>query len=109
MLSKLKSNIQSAFFLLFKKPIKPPSSIVFTFKNSELEFLRRSIQKPFQFNSRKIVKANKTNGFTINLKQLFQYFNGEQSFIPKKPCLPTELVEFSIRICRPDFERKFSH
>jgi IS5 family transposase len=115
MLSKPKSNLQFGFFSSFEDQLNHNHPLYLLSKIVNWNVFEESFKKHYSLTQGKPSKPIRLMVSLLILKQLrnlsdenvveqwaensyFQYFSGEQSFIPTIPCVPTELVEFRKRI-----------
>ena len=115
MLSKPKSNSQLGFFTSFEDQLNHNHPLYLLAKIVNWHVFEESFKKHYSLTQGKPSKPIRLMVSLLILKQLrnlsdenvveqwaensyFQYFSGEQSFVPAIPCVPTELVEFRKRI-----------
>lgn len=115
MLSKPKSKTQLGFFSSFEDQLNHNHPLYLLAKMVNWHVFEESFKKHYSLTQGKPSKPIRLMVSLLILKQLrnlsdenvveqwaensyFQYFSGEQSFVPTIPCVPTELVEFRKRI-----------
>ena len=115
MLSKPKSTSQLGFFATFEEQLNRSHPLYQLANKIDWSIFESSFSKHYSLTHGKPSKPIRLMVALLILKQLrnlsdesiveqwsensyYQYFSGEQSFCPKFPCVPTELVEFRKRI-----------
>ncbi len=115
MLSKPKSTAQLGFFATFEEQLNRSHPLYQLANKIDWSIFESSFSKHYSLTHGKPSKPIRLMVALLILKQLrnlsdesiveqwsensyYQYFSGEQSFCPKFPCVPTELVEFRKRI-----------
>ena len=115
MLSKPKSTGQLGFFATFEEQLNRSHPLYQLANKIDWNIFESSFSKHYSLTHGKPSKPIRLMVALLILKQIrnlsdesivehwsensyYQYFSGEQSFCPKIPCVPTELVEFRKRI-----------
>lgn len=115
MLSKPKQTIQTSFFLSLEEQLNHQHSLYLLANTINWNVFETAFSKHYSATMGKPAKPIRLMVSLLILKQLrnlsdenlvvawsenlyFQYFGGEQYFVPKEPCSSTELVEFRKRI-----------
>lgn len=115
MLSKPKSTSQTGFFSRFEDQLDHKHPLFQLAKIVHWNVFEESFSKHYSLTQGAPAKPIRLMVSLLILKQLrnlsdesvveqwsensyYQYFSGEQSFVPHTPCVPTELVEFRKRI-----------
>lgn len=115
MLSKPKQAVQTSFFLSLEEQLSHEHPLYFLANSIDWGFFETAFSKHYSATMGKPSKPIRLMVSLLILKQLrnlsdenlvvawsenlyFQYFGGEQYFVPKEPCSSTELVEFRKRI-----------
>ena len=115
MLAKQKSTSQIGFFSRFEDQLDQKHSLYILANEIRWDVFDSGFQKHYSLTQGKPAKPIRLIVSLLILKQLrnlsdesvveqwaensyYQYFSGEDSFTPKIPCVPTELVEFRKRI-----------
>lgn len=115
MLSKPKPTGQLGFFTTFEEQLNRSHPLYQLANKIDWNIFETSFAKHYSLTHGKPSKPIRLMVALLILKQLrnlsdesivehwsensyYQYFSGEQSFCPKIPCVPTELVEFRKRI-----------
>lgn len=115
MLSKQKHTAQIGFFSSFEDQLNHKHPLFQLAKIINWKIFEESFSKHYSLTQGAPSKPIRLMVSLLILKQLrnlsdeslveqwsensyYQYFSGEQSFVPQTPCVPTELVEFRKRI-----------
>jgi IS5 family transposase len=115
MLSKPKPTVQLGFFATFEEQLNRSHPLYQLANKIDWNIFEINFSKHYSLTHGKPSKPIRLMVALLILKQLrnlsdesiveqwsensyYQYFSGEQSFCPKLPCVPTELVEFRKRI-----------
>lgn len=115
MLSKPKSTLQIGFFSRCEDQLNQKHPLYLLSNEIHWQVFENTFEKHYSLTQGKPAKPIRLMVSLLILKQLrnlsdesvveqwaensyYQYFSGEQSFTPKIPCVPTELVEFRKRI-----------
>jgi IS5 family transposase len=115
MLSKPKPTVQLGFFATFEEQLNRSHPLYQLANKIDWNIFESNFSKHYSLTHGKPSKPIRLMVALLILKQLrnlsdesiveqwsensyYQYFSGEQSFCPKLPCVPTELVEFRKRI-----------
>ncbi len=115
MLSKPKSSLQIGFFSRFEDQLNQKHPLYLLSNEIHWRVFENAFEKHYSLTQGKPAKPIRLMVALLILKQLrnlsdesvveqwsensyYQYFSGEQTFTPKIPCVPTELVEFRKRI-----------
>ena len=110
MLSKPKSTLQIGFFSRFEDQLNQKHPLYLLSNEIHWHVFENAFEKHYSLTQGKPAKPIRLMVSLLILKQLrnlsdesvveqwsensyYQYFSGEQSFTPKIPCVPTELVE----------------
>lgn len=115
MLSKPKYTAQTSFFLSLEEQLSHQHPLYLLANTIDWNIFEAAFSKHYSANMGKPAKPIRLMVSLLILKQLrnlsdenlvvawsenlyYQYFGGEQYFVPKEPCSSTELVEFRKRI-----------
>lgn len=124
MLSKQKSTSQIGFFSRFEDQLNQKHPLFILANKIQWQVFDDAFEKHYSLTQGKPAKPIRVMVSLLILKQLrnlsdesvveqwsensyYQYFSGEQTFVPKIPCVATELVEFRKRIGEQGIELIF--